>query len=155
MRVPLGRKERLEGESGREGREREKGLVLHEEPVSGRYLLIDHVTEEAPLLLAVVIPSRVQLLGHDAGSDGRGDDLSVRMRQGRARGLAVVLEDQDVSEPGISLQILKPMFVGLYDALDLFLRHLPDVKPMLRRLDDHLMGAHPAHHVVDPDSLPA
>ena len=66
---------------------------------------------------------------------------------------AVVLEDQDVAEPAVFPQVQDAVAVRPEDVLKLLLRQARQRRLVIGRFDDHLVGAHPVHAIVEPNPL--
>ena len=90
-----------------------------------RKLLVDDIAEDATLLVVVVGLCAVQLFLHELGDDRRGDDLGMGMVQRRARGPALVLEDQDVAQAAVALEVQDAVAVGPEHLLHLALGQVP------------------------------
>src|SRR5207248_748911 len=82
-----------------------------------RQILMHDVAEDAALLDLEVTLGAVDLLAHEVGHDRQRDQLRMRVLERRARGGAVVLEDQNVLQPPILLQIEDALAIRREDAL--------------------------------------
>src|SRR5512134_2055557 len=78
----------------------------------------------------------------------------MRMVQGRARGPALVFEHQHVPEAAVALKIQDAVSVGPEHFFNLAFGKVLEAEPMLRTLDDDLMGPDAVHPVVDAATLP-
>ena len=91
----------------------------------------------------------LELLLHHHGHDGGGDELGVRMLEGRSRRLPVILEHADVLESRVLLQVDHALAPRLEHH-----RHVPGGQireggRVVRGLDDDLVGADAVHAVID------
>ena len=135
-------------EARRVGRERDVAVVDVDDPRAFRQLLVDHVAEQAALLVVVVRAGRLQLLRDRGRGHRRRDDLLRGMVQGRAGREPVVAEEQDVLEARIAQQVADPDLAGVERRGLLQQRQLVRLDAVHRRLDHDLVRADPAHPVV-------
>src|SRR6516164_1078579 len=116
--------------------------------------LPDHVAKHAAVFEVVVVPGAVHLLDHAFRHHRQGDQLRMRVFQFAARRTAVVLENEDVTEPEIALQIVDPVAEGVEDILHLFFVEFGEELGVIRRLDDHLVRADAIHLVEEALTFP-
>src|SRR6266571_2726797 len=151
--VPLGQHPHLEREPRGEGRDGEELGVLAHDPAPVADLLMDDVAVNAAFLILIVFTAAGDLVHHGGRDDGQRDQLRVRVLQRGPGGRAVVLEDQDVAEPGVFPQVQDAVAVRPEDVLKLLLRQARQRRLVIGRFDDHLVGAHPVHAIVEPNPL--
>src|SRR4051812_39394427 len=103
---------RLERESRCEWRNNDELFAVHHHTrAAARFLparlllptrfLSDDVAIDAAFFLIMIIARALQLFHHLTRHDGHGDQLRMRMLHGRARRLAMILEDQHILEPRV------------------------------------------------------
>ena len=63
---------------------------------------------------------------------------------------AVILEQEDVAQPEVLLEIEHALAARPQDTLDLRFGHQRERPIVMRRLDDHLVGADPVHAIEHP-----
>src|SRR2546422_835295 len=152
--VPLGQHPHLERKPRGEGRDGEELGVLPHDPAPVADLLMDDVAVDTAFLILIVFTAAGDLVHHVGRDDGQRDQLRVRVLQRGPGGLAVVLEDQDVAQPAVFPQVQDAVAVCPEDVLKLLLRQARQRRLVIGRFDDHLVGPHPAHAIVEPNALP-
>jgi hypothetical protein len=151
--VLLGIDPGLERIPGGKRRDDEEVARLLDHAFGARELLPDDIAEDAAFLVVVVGFCAVELFLHEFGDDRRGDDLGMRVVQGRAGGPALVLEDQDIAETAVAFEVENAVPVGPEDLFDLAFGQVFEPEGVLRALDDDLVSADAVHPVVDPAPL--
>src|SRR5579864_3412862 len=114
------------------------------------FFLLNDVAEYTSFLASEVLTSSPKFVEHASGhKHGRGH-LRGRMAELLSRILAVVLEQADVLDPGISLQVEDPLGGETKKVSDLFVTRRPQMPVMVRILDQHLVRADGVHAIVYP-----
>ena len=101
----LGKNPRLERKARSVGSERDEIFVLANDAHAGFDFLADNVAKNAAFFIHVILLGAFEFFASRAGNNRQGDQLRVRMLEGRAGGLAMILENQNVSEAPVLSQI--------------------------------------------------
>ena len=128
-------------------------FVLANHALPGVPFLPDDVAENAAFLFVVIVPAIVDFFAHAARHNRQRDQLRVGMIDGCARGLSVILENQNVPEALVIFQIQHPVAVSPEHVFHRALRKSGQRRRMVRRLDDHFMRADSVHLVEEALSL--
>jgi hypothetical protein len=147
--VLLGENPCLKGEPRGKGRKGDKGLIFADDTNSLPYLLVHDVAEDTAFLVLEIVPGALNFLTHAPRNDGEGDELGMGVFQGGACSHAVVLEDEDIAEPWVTLEVGDPFAVGPEHVLHCFGRKSRQRLLMERGFNQNLMGSDPVHLVVD------
>ena len=147
--VPAGEDRQLERAAGGPGRKHHHRFVLQHHPLLLGKLLREHVAEDAALLVGEVPARRRQLGGEGLGDERQRDQLRVGVVEGRARGRAMVLEDDHRLQPHVARQVRRALLPGAQHALDLCRRQARQGGEVIAGLDHHLVGAHARHAVEE------
>jgi hypothetical protein len=148
--VALGDDPRLKGKPGRIRAVSEELPALLDDPALLVHLLDDDVAEQAPVTEPVVVPTTGHLLHHPFRDDGKGNHLGMAVREGRAGGRPMVLEDDDGFEALIVHQVDGPLPVCPEHIGHPHLRQVEEIDVVALRLDHHLVSPDAVHLVVDP-----
>src|SRR5215472_9640354 len=73
------------------------------------HLLCHHVTKHAPFLLCKVIETCAQLIERTTGNEGRSRQFRVWVLELLSRPQAKIFIDADITQPGISLEVLNAL----------------------------------------------
>ena len=103
--VSLGQNPRFKRKPWRIRTKRHKVLVFRGNSHPRLCFLPDNVTENTAFFVGKIPLCAFQLFHHLLGQNWKRDDLRMRMLQGRARGFAMVLKNQNVLEPAVLLQV--------------------------------------------------
>src|SRR5450759_4651654 len=146
--VALGQNPGFKGETRRIGREHGEAVGFADQSHAGGGLVADDVAVDAALLEIVKDLGGVHLFLDALGDDGERDQLGVRMLQRGARGVAMVLEEEDVTEAAVFLEIVDALLEGPEGLFDELLGHVAEGLVVVGPFDDDLMGADAVHLVV-------
>ena len=115
--------------------------------------MVDNVAVDAAFLVLVMRAAAVDLVQHAGRDDGQRNELGVRVLQRRSGRRALVFENQDVAQPTVFPEIQDAVAVSPEDVLEMFLGQARQRRLVIGGLDDHLVGAHAVHPVIDADPL--
>src|ERR1035437_2845559 len=146
--VALGQNPGFKGEARRIGREHGEAVGLTDQADAGCRLVADDVAEDAALLEIEKKFGGVHFFLDALGDDGKRDQLGMGMLERRARGVAIVLEEDDVAEATVLLEIVDAILERPEDLFDELVGHVAEGRAVVRPFDDDLVGADAVHLVV-------
>src|SRR5713101_7633892 len=111
------------------------------------HLLADDVAEDAALFLLVIVLAAVHFLAHALGDNRQRNQLRMGVLERRPGSLAVVLENQDVTEALVILQVEDAVAIGPQHLFDGSLGHRGQRALVIRRFDDHFVRPDTVHAV--------
>ena len=93
------------------------------------------------------MPRVIHFLAHAFGHDGQRNQLRVRVFQRRARGISMVLENQNVAKSLVVLQVQHAVAQREQHVFDRLFAQPGKCRVVIRRLDDYFVRAHSVHAV--------
>src|SRR3989338_1824032 len=97
--------------TGSERSERHEKLVIFNNAFPGRQLLSYQIAKNAPLFLLKKITTGGKFQFDIPWSDGRSNELRVRVGKRCTCDLTMIFKNENVTETRVSLKIFQPMFV--------------------------------------------
>src|SRR5579884_2149275 len=152
--MPLGQNPGFEGEPRGVWRQGYKILVLSDYARTALGFLADDVAEDAALLVKEVLLGALELLNDLSRQNRQRDQLRVSVLQGSARGLSVILENQDVLEAAVFFQVQNAVSKGPQHIFHALGRKGGQGSVVIGGLDDDFVGADAVHLVEHALGLP-
>src|SRR6266849_2515049 len=143
----LGQKPDLKREPRGVGSQGNELGVLGDDADLRFHLLADDVAEDAALFLLVIVLAAVHFLAHALGHDWQRNQLRMGVLERRPGSLAVVLENQDVTEALVIFQVEDAVAIGPQHLFDGSLGHRGQRALVIRRFDDHFVRPDTVHAV--------
>src|SRR5580704_12088664 len=137
----------LEWKPRRVRRQSQEVAVLCNHASARFRLLSNHIAKHATFFVNVILLRPLQLLGHINRKNRQGNQLGVRVLEGSARSLAVILENQDVLEAPVFFQIKNAVTKGPKHIFNSLGCQSTEARIVVGSLDNDFMRAHAVHAV--------
>src|SRR5579859_2211098 len=135
--------------SGRVGTQSEVVAASFNDALGLPFLLLDDVAKHTAFLADEILASGPQLVEHAPRDKHGGGDLRRGMAEFLSSALAVILKQADVLDARIALEVKNALGDNAKVVSDLFVSRSPQMAVVARVFNDHLMGAHRMHPVID------